>query len=375
MHILMRSREACLGWLAKVLLLFAGLLAAAASAEVIVTGGKTGTYYQIGNDLKAIVVPTLEVRESRGSWANVEELSQTKGVGLALVQSDVYAAFVYLRDNPQVPRETRRQYARLLENLRVFMPLYREEIHFLVRKDSPLEFIHQIRGARIWMDAEKSGTYLTALNVYSKMFNERPKIVAPFLNPTVTGDDEGTKTRRSALMVLSDPDFYKDFPRMDVIVLVGGQPLKLLATNIPDNLKLLKFDPNHPTSARLVQEYRRADILKASYPLLNIADPSQPSLSVDSYLITANFIDRDRRQFVSTLADRFCEKFDELQAKGHPKWKALTWKPGAPLPALSAGWQYSARAKERLSRCHPQEAAAPPPAACKPQDRFAGLCR
>jgi hypothetical protein len=374
MHEVKRAVGAGLGWMAKVLL-FAGLLAAAASAEIIVTGGKTGTYYQIGNDLKAIVAPTLEVRESRGSWANVEELSQTKGVGLALVQSDVYAAFVYLRDNPQVPRETRRQYARLLENLRVFMPLYREEIHFLVRKDSPLEYIHQIRGARIWMDAEKSGTYLTALNIYSKMFNERPKVVAPFLNPTVTGDDEGTKTRRSALMVLSDPDFYKDFPKMDVMVLVGGQPLKLLATNIPDNLKLLKFDPNHPTSARLVQEYRRADIQKASYPLLNIADASQPSLSVDSYLITANFIDPERRQFVSTLADRFCEKFDELQAKGHPKWKALTWKPGAPLPALSAGWQYSVRAKERLSRCQSQEAAAPPPSACKPQDRFAGLCR
>ena len=376
MHEVNRAVRAWLGWIAKVLL-FAGLLAAAASAsaEIIVTGGKTGTYYQIGNNLKDIVAPTLEVRESKGSWANVEELSQTKGVGLAIVQSDVYAAFVYLRDNPKVPRETRRQYAQLLANLRVFMPLYREEIHFLVRKDSPLEYIHQIRGARIWMDAEKSGTYLTALNIYSKMFNERPKIVAPFLNPTVTGDDEGTKTRRSALMVLSDPDFYKDFPKMDVIVLVGGQPLKLLATNIPDNLKLLKFDPNQPTSARLVQEYRRADIQKASYPLLNIADASQPSLSVDSYLITANFSDPDRRQFVSGLADRFCEKFDELQAKGHPKWKALTWKPGAPLPALSAGWQYSTRAKERLSRCRSQEEASPPPSACKPQDRFAGLCR
>ena len=74
------------------------------------------------------------------------------------------------------------------------------------------------------------------------------------------------------------------------------------------------------------------------------------------------------------------EKFDQLQAKGHPKWKALTWKPGAPLPALSVGWQYSTKAKERLSRCQPQEtaaaaAAAPAPSACKPQDRFAGLCR
>ena len=376
MQAMKRAGRAWPGWMRKVPL-FAGLLAAAvsASAETIVTGGKTGTYYQIGNNLKDIVAPTLEVRESKGSWANVEDLSQTKGVGLAIVQSDVYAAFVYLRDNPQVPVETRRQYAHLLANLRVFMPLYRGETHFLGRKDSRHKYIHQIRGARLWMDAEKSGTYLTALNIYSKMFNERPQIVAPFLNPAVTGDDEGTKTRRSALMVLSDPDYYKDFPQMDVIVLVGGQPLKLLATNIPDNLKLLKFDPNHPMSARLLQEYRGAEIQKASYPLLNIADASQSTLSVDSYLITANFIDQDRKLFVSALADRFCEKFDELQAKGHPKWKALTWKPGSPLPALSAGWAYSPRVKERLSRCEAQVAALPPPSACKPQDRFAGLCR
>jgi uncharacterized protein len=384
MHATTRAARAWPRWVRHVLL-FAGLLAAAAPApsETIVTGGKTGTYYQIGNNLKDIVSPELEVRDSKGSWANVEDLSQTKGVGLAVVQSDVYAAFVYLRDSPQVPPETRRQYAQLLANLRVFMPLYREEIHFLVRQDSPLEYVHQIRGKRIWMDAEKSGTYLTALNIYSKMFNERPQIVAPFINPTVTGDDEGTKARRSALMVLSDPAYYKDLPQMDVIVLVGGQPLKLLAANIPDNLKLLKFDPNHATSAKLLRDYRKADIQKASYPLLNIADDSQPSLSVDSYLITANFIDADRNRFVSTLADRFCEKFDELQAKGHPKWKALTWKPGSPLPALNAGWQYSRRVKDRLSHCGPRQVVATAPAAsptqaqpsvCKPQDRFAGLC-
>jgi uncharacterized protein len=355
---------------------FAAATAAGAHAEVIVTGGKTGTYYQIGINLKEIVSPALEVRDSKGSWANVEDLSQTKGVGLAIVQSDVYAAFVYLRDSPEVPAATRRQYARLLANLRVFMPLYKEEIHFLVRKDSPLEFIHQLRGARIWMDAEKSGTYLTALNIYSKMFNERPNAVAPFINPTVTGDDEGTKTRRSALMVLSDPDFYKSFPQIDVLVLVGGQPLKLLEANVPSNLKLLKFDPTHATAAKLLQDYKNADIQKASYPSLNIMDASLPSLSVDSYLITANFVSEDRNKFISTFAGQFCEKFQELQSKGHPKWKSLSWKPGGPLPDLAVGWQYSVRAKDRLNQCQAQGANnGAPTGACKPQDRFAGLCR
>ncbi|AMO23943.1 TAXI family TRAP transporter solute-binding subunit [Ramlibacter solisilvae] len=350
-------------------------VAGSQAAEVIVTGGKTGTYYQIGNNLKEFVSPTLEVQDSKGSWANVEELSQTKGVSLAIVQSDVYAAFVYLRDNPEVPAATRQQYAKLLANLRVFMPLYREEIHFLVRKDSPLEFIHQIRGARIWMDAEKSGTYLTALNIYSKMFNERPTVVAPFVNPTVTGDDEGTRTRRSALMALGDPEFYKSFPAVDVIVLVGGQPLKLLEANVPANLKLLRFDPAHATAAKLLQDYKKADILKSSYAALNIADAGAPSLSVDSYLITANFVSEERNRFVSTMASQFCEKFNDLQTKGHPKWKALSWKPGSPLPELAAGWQYSPRVKDRLSQCGTQGTVAGNLGACKPQDRFAGLCK
>src|SRR6478752_4491974 len=138
-----RTAHLCLD-LMRGVLVFAAVAAAVAHAEVIVTGGKTGTYFQIGNNLKEIVSPALEVQDSKGSWANVEELSQTKGVGLAIVQSDVYAAFVYLRDSQEVPAATRRQYGKLLANLRVFMPLYKEEIHFLVKKDSPLEFIHQI---------------------------------------------------------------------------------------------------------------------------------------------------------------------------------------------------------------------------------------
>jgi uncharacterized protein len=362
-------------------LVFAAVAVAGAHAEVIVTGGKTGTYFQIGNNLKDIVSPALEVRDSKGSWANMEDMSQAEGVGLAIVQSDVYAAFVYLRDSREVPAATRQQYGKILKNLRVFMPLYREEIHFLVNKDSPLEFIHQIRGARIWMDAEKSGTYLTALNIYSKMFKERPIVVGPFINPSVTGDDEGTKTRRSALMVLSDPEFYASFPRIDVMVLVGGQPLKLLEANIPPNLKLLKFDPAHSTSAKVLQDYKKADIQKSSYPSLNIVDAGLPSLAVDSYLITANFKSKDRNTFITTLADQFCQRFPDLQSKGHPKWKSLSWKPGSPLPKLAVGWQYSARVKDRLSRCQTQQTPVSPVSAgatastCKPQDRFAGLCR
>lgn len=362
-------------------------LSLTAHAESIVTGGKTGTYFAIGNNLRDFVNPALEVKDSSGSWANVEDMSRTKGVTLAIVQSDVYSSFIRLRDSKDVPEATRREYAQLLANLRVFMPLYKEEIHFLARKDDPIEFVHQIKGKPVWMDVEKSGTYLTALNIYNKMFGERPNAIEPFMNPSATGDDEGTKRRRSALMALSDPATYKAYPRIDVMVLVGGQPLGILEKSIPTNLKLLKFDPSQSTSAKVLQDYQQAGIQKASYPLLNIAGSQLTSLAVDSYLITANFADPQRNQFIQSFADQFCVKFGVLQERGHAKWKSLTWQPGSSLPPLAAGWQYSDKARERLSLCRagtaPAAAARPiraqpltkKPNECSPQDRVTGLCR
>lgn len=350
----------------------------AMAAEAIVTGGKTGTYYAVGSNLRDYVMPALEVRDSKGSWANVEEMSRTKGVTLAVVQSDVYQAFVQMRDSKDTPDALRKEYTSLLANLRVFMPLYKEEIHFLVRKDDSAEFIHQIKGKAIWMDAEKSGTYLTALNIYGKMFGERPQIVEPFMNPTATGDDEGTRRRRSALMALSDPSFYKAYPKVDVVVLVGGQPLGLLEKNVPANLKLLKFDPTKAGGDKILQEYSKAAIKKSSYTQLNIDGADLPSLAVDSYLITASFADPARNQFIKEFADKFCANFGTLQTQGHPKWKALAWQPGSPLPPVAAGWKYSDHARDRLSTCRGNVASAPAQpaaAACSPQDRFAGLCK
>lgn len=369
-----QKQTCCLSILVGV---FCLALSLSTSAESLVTGGKTGTYYAIGSNLRDIVYPSLEVKDSKGSWANVEDMSRTKGVTLAIVQSDVYAAFIQMRDSRDVPEATRREYTQLLANLRVFMPLYKEEIHFLVRKDDPIDFIHQVKGRPIWMDMEKSGTYLTALNIYSKLFQQRPNIVAPFLNPTATGEDEGTRRRRSALMALSDPTYYKAYPKIDVMVLVGGQPLSLLEKNIPANLKLLKFDPTQPGSDRVLQDYKQASIKKTSYPELAMTDSESPSLAVDSYLITANFSDPQRNQFVKDFAGQFCANFSTLQARGHAKWKSLSWQPGSTLPPLAAGWQYSDRVKEGLSNCNTASVSPPvtKPNTCSAPDRFAGLCR
>ena len=77
------------------------LVATAAWAQVpykIVTASARGTYIQIGRDLAKFVAPDagidLEAVPSAGSAENVQRLRHEPGVKFALVQSDVYQAFL-----------------------------------------------------------------------------------------------------------------------------------------------------------------------------------------------------------------------------------------------------------------------------------------
>src|SRR5262250_1232833 len=107
----------------------------AASIEYkIVTASAKGTYIQIGRNLGEFVAPqadiALEALPSAGSAENVKRLRYEPGVKLALVQSDVYQAFL---DQATTGNSEARD---MIRPLRVIMPLYNEEIQFIVREDS-----------------------------------------------------------------------------------------------------------------------------------------------------------------------------------------------------------------------------------------------
>src|SRR5512132_941635 len=74
------------------------LVVAQVAAYKIVTASERGTYIQIGRDLaKFVAEPAdidLEVLPSKGSADNVVRLRDEPGVKFALVQSDVYQAFL-----------------------------------------------------------------------------------------------------------------------------------------------------------------------------------------------------------------------------------------------------------------------------------------
>src|SRR5256885_1246004 len=123
-------------WMAVAACLF---LAAPSLAQVpykIVTASERGTYIQIGRDIAKFVAPgagiELEVLPSAGSAENVQRLRHEPGVKFAMVQSDVYQAFL------DQDRGGNAEAGILIRPLRVIMPLYNEEIYFIARADSPL---------------------------------------------------------------------------------------------------------------------------------------------------------------------------------------------------------------------------------------------
>src|SRR5437773_7579918 len=111
----------------------------------MVTASARGTYIQIGRNLAELVAPeadiALEVLPSAGSAENVRRLRYEAGVKFAIVQSDVYQAFLDQASAGNVEANN------IIRPLRVIVPLYNEEIYFIVRADSDLNYIHEIQDA------------------------------------------------------------------------------------------------------------------------------------------------------------------------------------------------------------------------------------
>ena len=168
------------------------------------------------------------------------------GVKFAIVQSDVYQAFI------DQAAAGNKEAGVIIKPLRVILPLYNEEIYWVARADAPINFVHEVKDARINAGPIGSGTALTTLTMYQAMFH------TPLPSGTTHLSNE------DALIRLTTKQ------GVDVVAIVGGQPMKLLADMQPEAkqlLKLLRFDPNHPASREVLKTYFPATVLQANYPI------------------------------------------------------------------------------------------------------------
>jgi len=334
-------------------LLLQCVAARGAAAFKIVTADKRGTYFAIGADLAKIVAPNadieLEVLPTDGSAANIRLLRHEPGVKFAIVQADVYQAFV------DRAAGANREAARIIRPLRVILPLYNTEIHYIVRADSALSYLHDIKGAKLNGGLVGSGAAFITHALYKMMFNGP----VPEANASYLPNDE------ALVRLITDKT-------VDVVVVAAGQPAPIIANMKPEAqkfIKLLKFDPSHPSSKLPLTVYAPATVRASSYP--NLLTESFTTISVGAFLVTYDYNLQSTVDHLVRFARSLCQNFPTLQAKGHPKWREVELA----LPALNAGWIYYPPTTRELRNCADGKVKATRPAkACSSEERILGFC-
>jgi uncharacterized protein len=302
-------------------------LSAAAQVQMVTEGDGGGV--QIGRDLAELVAPgagfRLDVLDSPGPTENLRRLRAGKDVKLATVPSDL--------DQGLLARAARedRDAGTPTPPLRVIVPLYREEIHFIARADAPFAYLHQIRDARINVGPPGGGTAETVGALYRRMF-DRPldHRQASFL------------PHEDALVKLVTDK------TIDVVAIVAAQPANLLANMKPDSrqyIKLLKLDREHAASRAALRTYLPATVYAASYPALLTAD--LPALAVRVHLVTLDFRDHATESRLIRFARALCQNIGSLRTKGHPKWQEVELK----LTPLANGLDYYQPTASELNAC------------------------
>jgi hypothetical protein len=336
-------------------LLLQGTAALAAAEFKIVTASERGTYIQIGRNIAEFVAPqadiALQVLPSAGSAENVRRLRYESGVKFALVQSDVYQAFLDQAAGGNVDATD------MIRPLRVIMPLYNEEIYFIVRADSELSNIHEIRDAKINAGELGSGSALTATTLYRLMYNA----------PIPQGNTSFLTNEDALVKLITDKS-------VDVVVVIAGQPAKLLVDMKPEArklIKLLKFDPSQPSSQAALKTYVAATIRASNYP--NLLTEDVPGLAVKAFLVTYDFSVKATEDSLRRFARSLCQNFSTLQEKGHPKWREVELSP----PDLGRGWIYYPPTANELRSCAAArlKAKSARDKGCLQQEQILGLCK
>jgi TRAP transporter TAXI family solute receptor len=173
------------------------VVSAAAAQEMrffrIGTGGVAGTYYPVGGLIADIIsnppgarpcerggscgVPGLVAiaQSSNGSVANVNDIA-SGALESGFVQSDV-AHWAYTGSGIYEGEGK-------VENLRAIAGLYPESIHFVTRKDAGIESISDLKGKRISLDEQGSGTLVDARIILQAYGLTEDDVQAEYIKPS-----------------------------------------------------------------------------------------------------------------------------------------------------------------------------------------------
>jgi hypothetical protein len=274
----------------------------------LLTDADAPTQARVSTELARQLAPAARVELSLASPPDgTAAWAATAGPGLALVRADALQA---ARDGGGAP-------------LRIVAPMFLEEVHVIVRADSPLSSIQQLKGRRINVGPAAGARARTATRLYEALFAAR-----------LPASAAGALPLDAALRQLLDRK------GLDAMILVDAQPSAWLAAQDPQTLraiKLLGLGDVSPAS-------RKA--LRGWLPATLHGDAPTPTLAQMSFLVASAAFDDTDPDALGRVALALCRALPSLRRDGHAKW--LEVQPGW---HEEAGWPYSPSAVRGFRAC------------------------
>ncbi|MFO1372849.1 MAG: TAXI family TRAP transporter solute-binding subunit [Candidatus Competibacteraceae bacterium] len=269
----------------------------------MVTGSKTGTYIQFGNDIAGVAKTVgldILVKDSQGSIDNIKRINSKENATFGIVQSDVLG-FLSRSENPEMRQVAGR--------LRLIFPFYNEEVHLFASKS--IKTINDLQGKRVVVGEQGSGNWLTAMNL----------LQIASVKPAETLSMPPLQGVTTVLKGEADAMFY-----------VAGKPVSLF-TKVGDLITKPEFAPMLAKvhfvpldDPRLLREYQPAQIGVADYEW---SDGNVPTIAVKAVLMSFDFSGKQNPYFVqrcqqlAKLGQVIRANLSQLRQTGHPKWKEV----------------------------------------------------
>jgi TRAP transporter TAXI family solute receptor len=282
--------------------LMASLAMPAFSAQFITigTGGVTGTYYPTGgaicrmmNKLKKTTHIRCSVESTGGSVYNVNSINANE-LDFGISQSDT--AF-------QAYNGQGKFQAHPVKGLRSVIAIYPELLAFIVRKDAGIKTMADVKGKKLNIDIQGSGTRMSVDTVFDAL-----------------GIKESDLALANELRSAEGPTMLKD-NKIDGYFYTVGHP----TANIKDAANSVDIDLVNIDSKEI-------DALVAKYPyyakgvisgtFYKGVEHDTTSIGVKAVLVTKDSIDD---KIVYTLTKTILDNFEAFK-KLHPAYKTITKK-------------------------------------------------
>lgn len=280
----------------------------------VISGNPNGTYLRLAYDMSAVLDDGDEFRVlpviGKGGGQNIKDVRYLKGIDLGITQSVLLNRFQ--RTNEIGPLDDKIVYISKLNN---------EEMHLIVRADSPIKSIHDLAGKTVNFSDKDSGTHLSSEEIFGRL-----GIKVKSIN---VGQADGLEMLKRG--------------EIDANVLIAGKPTGSTSRiKASDGLKLLPVAFERP----LQSDFLPAVITHEDYPELVKPGEKVDTVAVVCVLIAYNWPKgTDRYNRVTKFVENFFPKIAEFRKKPrHPKWKE------ANLAATLPGWKRFEPAEEWLQK-------------------------